>query len=174
MRPPSSPRQPPDTVFHCVSGRKMHVGRARAAGWRRPPDRWRVKLDFAWSGRVRNVAPEGLLRSSPRSAAALITFRRLEPNGHTGPQVTAVGCLAASDHWCGQGIPATGTGHQHGPAWAFLVAPRTYPASPCLLHAFARINSGGIHLCLCRSDTAYAYEASCNDTTPSMPISGVR
>ena len=29
---------------------------------------------------------------------ALITFRRLEPNGHTGPQVIAVGCLAASDH----------------------------------------------------------------------------
>jgi hypothetical protein len=62
------------------------------------------------------MAPEGLLRSSPRSAAALIAFRCLEPNGHTGPQVTVMGCLAASDHCYGQGIPATGTGHQHGPA----------------------------------------------------------
>ena len=62
------------------------------------------------------MAPEGLLRSSPALLPALITFRRLEPNGHTGPQVTAMGCLAASDHCCGQGIPATGIGHQHGPA----------------------------------------------------------
>ena len=57
------------------------------------------------------MAPEGLLRSSPRSAAALITFRRLEPNGHTGPQVTAMGCLAASDHCCGQDISAIGIVH---------------------------------------------------------------
>jgi len=69
MRPPSSPRQPPDTVFHCVSGRKIDVGRARAAVWQRPADRWRDKIDFARSGRVSNMAPEGLLRSSPRTAA---------------------------------------------------------------------------------------------------------
>ena len=50
----------------------------------------------------------------------LITFRRLEPNGHTEPQVTAMGCLAASDHCCGQGTPATGIGHQHSPAQALF------------------------------------------------------
>ena len=62
----------------------------------------------------------------PALLPALITFRRLEPNGHTGPQVTAVGCLAASDHCCGQGIPVIGIWHQHGPSvlpvWSRLVS----------------------------------------------------
>ena len=74
------------------------------------------------------MAPEGLLRSSPRTAApSLITFRRLEPNGHTGPQVTVMGCLTASDHCCGQGIPATGVLQQHRPAQALFAGFRTRP-----------------------------------------------
>ena len=50
------------------------------------------------------MAAEGLLRfaSDPALLPVLIAFRRLEPNGHMGPQVTAVGCLAASDHCCGR------------------------------------------------------------------------
>ena len=98
----------------------MYVGRARVAGWQRPGDRWRVRIDFARSGRVRNIAAEGLLRSLPALLPVLITFRRLEPNGHTGPQVTVMGCLAASDHCCGQDIPATCTLHQHSPAQALF------------------------------------------------------
>ena len=56
----------------------------------------------------------------PALLPALITFRRLEPNRHPGPQVAAMGRLVASDHCCGQGIPAIGTGHQHSPAQALL------------------------------------------------------
>ena len=61
----------------------------------------------------------------PALLPLVITFRRLEPNGHTGPQVTAVGCLAASDHCCGQDIPAIGIWHQHSPAKALLAGFRS-------------------------------------------------
>ena len=66
----------------------------------------------------------------PALMLALITFRRLEPNGHTGPQVTAVSCLAAPDHSCGQEIPAIGICHQHSPAKALLAGfhTRIYPS----------------------------------------------
>jgi hypothetical protein len=56
----------------------------------------------------------------PALLPLVIAFRCLEPNGHTGPQVTAMGCLGAPDHRPGQYIPATGTGHQHSPAQALL------------------------------------------------------
>ena len=61
----------------------------------------------------------------PALLPLVIAFRCLEPNGHTGPQVTAVGCLAASDHCCGQGIPAIGIWHQHSPAQALLAGFRS-------------------------------------------------
>ena len=66
------------------------------------------------------MAPEGLLRIPPALLPVLITFRRLEPNGHTGPQVIVMGYLTASDHCCGQGMPATGVLHQHHPARALF------------------------------------------------------
>ena len=58
-----------DTVFHCVSGRKMDVGRARMAGWQRPYDHCCATTDVSLSGRVRNMAAEGLLRFASCSAA---------------------------------------------------------------------------------------------------------
>ena len=67
-----------------------------------------------------------------------------------------VGYPIVSDHRSGkEDIPATGTLHQHSPVRAFLaiVAPRTYPASPCLLHAFATVNAGVNRFFLCRPDT---------------------
>ena len=105
-----------------------------------------------------------------------IAFRRLEPNGHTGPQVTAMGCLVASDHCCGQDIPATGTciGHQHRAARALFAGFRFRNELPGCMHPFAWFNSGGIHFCLCKSNTAYTFEASCTDITNPMTISGVR
>ena len=63
----------------------------------------------------------------PALLPLVITFRRLEPNGHTGPQVTVMGCLTASDHCCGQGIPATGVLQQHRPAQALFEGFRTRP-----------------------------------------------
>ena len=110
----------------------------------------------------------------PALLPALITFWRLEPNGHTGPQVTAVGCLAASDHCCGQDIPAIGIWHQHSPAKALFAGFRFRNKLPRRMHAFARINTDVNHFCLCRSDTAYASKVSCINDTPSMQISGVR
>ena len=66
------------------------------------------------------MAAEGLLRFASRSAPGADCISALEPNGHTGPQVTAMGCLAASDHYCGQGIPVIGVLHQHRPARALF------------------------------------------------------
>ena len=157
---------------NCAS--KMDVGGAPAAGWQRPGDRWSVKIDVPRSGRVRNIAPEGLLRSCPALLLVLIAFWRLEPNGHTGPQVTAMDCLAASDHCCGQDIPAIGIWHQHRPGKSLFASFRFRNKLPRRMHTSARINSGGIHFCLCRSNTAYASEMSCTDVTIPMPISGVR
>ena len=60
------------------------------------------------------------------------------------------------------------------PRASLLCSPRTYPASPCRLHAFAKINKDVNHFCLCRSDTACASKASCSDAMPPRAIDRVR
>ena len=119
MRPPSSPRQPPDTVFPCVSGRKMDVGHGRRAGRGRETDGVSAAT---WPGQGGSVTwlPKVCSALLPALLPLVIAFRCLEPNGHTGPQVTVMGCLTASDHCCGQGMPATGVLHQHHPARALF------------------------------------------------------
>jgi len=59
---------------------------------------------------------------------------RLEPNGHTGAQVTAVGCLAALNHCRGQDIPAIDPKHQPSAAQALFAGFRT---RICLVRASA-------------------------------------
>ena len=99
----------------------MNVGRARAAGWQRQGDRWSVSSDLSRCTRGPNIAAEGLLRSLPALLPALITFRRPWPNGHMGPQVTAImGCQDAPDHCYGRDIPDIGTLQQHSPAQALF------------------------------------------------------
>jgi hypothetical protein len=103
----------------------------------------------------------------PALLPALITFRRLEPNGHTGPQVTAVGCLAASDHCCGQDISAIGIWHQHSPAKALFAGFRTRNELPPPKRCFVTFESGGNHFCLCRAGTTCASEVLCTSVVPS-------
>ena len=90
-------------------------------------------------GVTRSTSPDqgGSVTWLPKVCSALlpallplvIAFRCLEPNGQTGPQVTVMGCLTASDHCCGQGIPATGVLQQHRPAQALFEGfhTRIYP-----------------------------------------------
>ena len=81
---------------------------------------------------------------------SLIALLRLEPNGHMGAQVTAVGCLVAPTHYSGQRDVGTGMMHHHNavkalfagfrsrgvstaipsPSWALSV---TEVAAPCCL-----------------------------------------
>ena len=117
--------------------------------------------------------PTALSAVAPFATAALIGFVCPQRHRLRRAEVARVGFLVAPHHYCGQDTPATGTLHQHSPARAFLLAPRTYPASPCLLHTFVRINKDVDHFCLCRSDTACASEASCSDATPPRAIDGV-
>ena len=68
---------------------------------------------------------------------ALITFQRLEPNGHTGPPVIVMGFLAASDHCPGQDIPTIGTLHQHSPTQALFAGSRSHIKEPAKFVALA-------------------------------------
>ena len=112
---------------------------------------------------------EGLVSSPPRRFADRVCAS--SPRATCGLRAAAaVGYLTVSDHCSGQeDIPATGILHQHSPARASLaiVAPRTYPASLCLLHAFAVVNAGGNRFCLCRLDTGCDPEVFSGDAVPS-------
>ena len=88
--------------------------------------------------------------------------------------MTAVGRFAAPTYYSGQRDIGTGMMHNHNAAKALFAGFRFRNELPRSMHPFAGFNSGGIHFCLCRSNNAYASEASCTDVTPSMPISGVR
>jgi hypothetical protein len=88
--------------------------------------------------------------------------------------VTAVGCLAGLDHCSDQDIPAIGNQHPHNAAQALFAAPRTYPASPCLSHTFARINTDGNHFCLCRAETTGASEVLVTTAVPPGLIARVQ
>ena len=59
--------------------------------------------------------------------------------------------------------------HHHCAAEALFAAPRTYPASPCLLHTFTRVNKDVNHFCLCRFDTAGASVVLCTSVMPARP-----
>ena len=59
--------------------------------------------------------------------------------------------------------------HHHCAAEALFAAPRTYPASPCLLHTFTRVNKDVNHFCLCRFGTAGASVVLCTSVMPARP-----
>ena len=82
--------------------------------------------------------------------APLIALLRLEPNGHLGAQVIAVGCLAALNHCRGQDIPAIGKKHQPNAAKALFAGCRSRNELPPVLRPFVGFNSEGNHFCLCR------------------------
>ena len=85
-----------------------------------------------------------------------------------------MGFLVPLHHYCGQDILALTIAHQQGAAQALFADFCTTFLLHRLRHRFVRFDSEGNHFCLCRSDTAYASEVPCSNTTPSMPISGVR
>jgi len=64
--------------------------------------------------------------------------------------------------------------HQKSPAQALFAGFRTYLALPCVLHAFAAINTDVNHFCLCRPDTTCTPEARCIDAVRPRPIDSVR
>ena len=118
MRPPSTPSQPENGL--CARGWRAGRGRQTDGGsGSTSPDQGG---SVTWLPKVCSALLPALL-------PLVITFRRLEPNGHTGPQVTVMGCLTASDQCCGQGIPATGVLQQHRPAQALFEGfhTRIYP-----------------------------------------------
>ena len=143
--------------------------------WTAPRGRRGAWIDLGcwrWGpGTVANSSVSTPLLSDSHTAHFCVPTAQRTPASR---RMATDGFWVSPHHYPGQNITATGTMHQHSPARASLVAPRAYPASPCLLHAFAKINTDVNHFCLCRSNTAYASEASCTDVTPSMPISGVR
>ena len=118
MRPPSTPRQPPTLFFIASQAEKWMLGaHGRRAGRGRETDGVSAATWPEQGGSV-TWLPKVCSALLPALLPLVIAFRCLEPNGHTGPQVTVMGYLTASDHCCGQGIPATGTWHQHRPAQA--------------------------------------------------------
>ena len=125
------------------------------------------------SGTVANMLT-ALSAVTPSATAALIGFMCPQQHRLRRAEVARVGFLVAPRHYCGQDIPAIGIWHQHSPAKALFAGFRFRNKLPRRVHTSARINSGGIRFCLCRSNAAYASEAFCTDVTPSMPISGVR
>ena len=74
-------------------------------------------------------------------------------------------CLAAPTHYPGECILGIAILQHHSTAKALFAAPRTYPASPCLFHTFARVNKDVNHFCLCRAETAGASELLCTGAT---------
>ena len=72
-------------------------------------------------------------------------------------------------HYSGEYNRGTGMLHHHCAAEALFAAPRTYPASPCLLHTFTRVNKDVNHFCLCRFDTAGASVVLCTSVMPARP-----
>ena len=176
--PYAPPKLPKTASRHCFSLRlRQKNGRCARQGRRAGRGRETDGVSAAtWPDQGGSVTwlPKVCSALLPALLPLVIAFRRLEPNGHTGPQVTAVGCLAASDHCCGQDIPAIGIWHQHSPAKALFAGFRFRNKLPRRMHAFARINTDVNHFCLCRSDTTYASKVSCINDTPSMQISGVR
>jgi hypothetical protein len=119
-----------------------------ARGWRAGRGRETDGVSAAtWpdQGGLGTLLPKVCSALLPALMLALITFRRLEPNGHKGPQVTAVSCLAASDHSCGQDIPAIGICHQHSPAKALFAGFRTRNELPPPRRCFVTFESGGNH-----------------------------
>ena len=96
----------------------------------------------------------------------LTALLRPEPSGRVAAEMIVVDCPATLTHYSGQGIPVIGVPHQQSAASALFAGFHTSPTSPCLLHTFTRINSGGNHFRLCRAETTGASEIPFIVTSP--------
>ena len=99
----------------------MDVEHELVAGWQGLADRWRVRIDFARSGRVKNIAAEGLLRSAPRSAAGGDCFSAPRAQRTHGTSGDGDGLFVCGCPLLRQYVPATGIGHEHSPALSLKV-----------------------------------------------------
>ena len=106
--------------------------------------------------------------------APLIALLRLEPNGHMGAQVTAVGCLAAPTHYSGEHNLCTDVLHHHSTAKGLFAGHRTTFRLHRLMCCFVPFNPDGNNFCLFRSHTAGASVVLCTSATPARPMVCVR